>query len=164
MVDVDSHWMNAIPSLQVCPPRFGHFFGSMPATNQRKPRIDLAIHRELEFLAAPQDAAWIATPWAFPPGSPILDAFLAKWDCNIGRSRANFIDNMQSMRTSMSSDTCARRTSKRRPRQRRAQCAKRGGSRQHAKRTNRGGPSRAYEQCVHLLTGQAVRKTERQSM
>ena len=103
MVDVDSHWMNAIPSLQVCPPRFGHFFGSMPATNQRKPRLDLAIHREVEFLAAPQDAAWIATPWAFPPGSPILDAFLAKWDCNIARSRANkvglqYVDHMQSMR------------------------------------------------------------------
>ena len=39
----------------------------------------LQIHNEINFLAAPQDAAWIATPFAFPPGSLILDEFLRHW-------------------------------------------------------------------------------------
>ena len=30
------------------------------------------LHQEVHYLAAPQDRVWIASPFAFPPNSPML--------------------------------------------------------------------------------------------
>ena len=79
LIDGDCHWLKRVAKLLAAPPRYGHFFASMTSSNLRKSAEALQMHNEINFLAAPQDAAWIATPFAFPPGSPILDEFLRHW-------------------------------------------------------------------------------------
>ena len=78
-VDGDSIWLRAAPDLCLNEaPAFGHFFGSMAARwpvrgkSQRANREHWALH----YLRFPGEAAFLASPMAFPPTSRALEMWV----------------------------------------------------------------------------------------
>ena len=84
-VDCDTLWLRPIGPLMLVPPQFGHFVASMrkPGNVARLPADELTLKQEVEYLAAPQDRAWIASPFAFPPDSPVLAEIVATFEAKI---------------------------------------------------------------------------------
>ena len=74
-VDCDCHWLRRIGAIDIRPPQFGHVFGTMaqsPFARRGTSKQDLLRHYETDYLAAPQDRVFIASPFAFPPDSPLF--------------------------------------------------------------------------------------------
>ena len=73
-LDGDSVWLRAAPSLPICEPSFGHVFHAMRAHPSVPRGSTIARLRfwELKYLTQPQDQLWLASPWAFPPHSPVV--------------------------------------------------------------------------------------------
>ncbi len=108
-VDGDSIFLNAAPQLYIGrPPQCGHFFASLDALRQRQgcTALQTARHWQIDYLTKPQDFMCIASPFAFPPGSPILDAWVSEMSNHVfgdgGLSPrdddAGYLRNMGSLR------------------------------------------------------------------
>ena len=75
IVDGDTLW-HGVPAV-VGQFSYGHLFASMAAhTSTRRTAAQDLKHWETEFLTAPQVRAFLATPFALPEGSPVLEQFI----------------------------------------------------------------------------------------
>ena len=87
LADGDQLALRPIPRATVTAPRFGHWCATMdrPRSGYRCTKTEAAKKQEMEFLAAPQDWAYAATPAAFSRGSPILDHWIAAMEDQMAR-------------------------------------------------------------------------------
>ena len=85
LVDGDCFFLRLAPQLPIIAPAYGHFAATLEAPRQMlgKTKALVVKHWELNFLAEPQDYLYLATPFAFPAGSPILATALERMKAEI---------------------------------------------------------------------------------
>jgi len=77
MVDMDTVWLQPVPSLHLGGVSHGHFFASIPAHSRMgASKSKNAAHWCVDFLVKPYDMLYLATPWAFLPGSPVIEQYM----------------------------------------------------------------------------------------
>ena len=89
-IDLDAVWMHSVPSLSVLvPPQCGHFFGSLPANPalQGHTVAQYRVHWMMNYLKSPGDGLHLASPFAFPKGSPVLKLWIEDMQQEFSGSR-----------------------------------------------------------------------------
>ena len=78
LIDCDSMWLRS-PEVEVAGPAYGHVFGSMLAGTHtlRKSKEESSRFWLLHYLRDPRDELFLATPFRFPRGSPVLQAWVS---------------------------------------------------------------------------------------
>ena len=88
--DCDSVWLRRPPALSITSPsNLGHFFASMHAAAQMRGHNKAETHKhwQLHYLRTPGDKLYLATPCAFPHGSPALHEWLSALDSIVAKKR-----------------------------------------------------------------------------
>ena len=83
-LDGDAIWLRAAPRMSLTDPQaMGHFFACQDAALRGHTKDQLTRHWLTEFLMSPGDQLCLASPWAFPPKSPVLDQYVALFPIQI---------------------------------------------------------------------------------
>ena len=81
-IDCDCVWMRQPEALSILQPdSVGHFFGSLRShpTIQSYTSVKFETHWLLNYLKEPSDKLYLASPFAFPAGSPVLKEWVASF-------------------------------------------------------------------------------------
>lgn len=94
-LDGDAVWLRKAPSLTITDPsNLGHFFASLSADKKLrgKTKDDFDKFWNLEYLAKPGDRLYLASPFAFPPGSPVLAEWVQQMEAAFGEQALSRLD------------------------------------------------------------------------